>query len=273
VFGRTTDGYAHSMQHVRLDRDGTVATISLASPDTYNALDETMIRELREAVEAADADPDVRVVVVRGDGPAFCVGGSLDMFAEAGAESHALMHRLGDDVNVAARLLHETDKVTIAAVHGSVAGGAIGFMAACDLVLAAEGTTFCMGYAGIATTPDAGTSWFVTRDLGWRRAFELFVTNERFDAQRACELGLVTRVVGATELDAATTKLATRVAGGPLQAFSSGKRLFRQAVTASLDEQLHAEIATFADNTRHPDFQEGVGAFLERRRPQFAASR
>lgn len=261
------------MQHVRLERDDTVATISLASPDTYNALDEAMIRELREAVEAADGDPDVRVIVVRGDGSAFCVGGSLDMFAEAGEDSHELMHKLGDDVNGAARLLHETDKVTIAAVHGSVAGGAIGFMAACDLVIAAEGTTFCMGYAGIATTPDAGTSWFVTRDIGWRRAFDLFVTNERFDAQRAHELGLVTRVVAGDELDAEAAKLAQRIARGPQQAISSGKRLFRQAVTATLEQQLRDEIEAFADNTRHPDFHEGVGAFLERRRPQFASTR
>ena len=262
-----------SMQQVSLDRDGSVATITLDSPATYNALDAAMIRELREAVDAAVADDDIAVIVVRGAGPAFCVGGSLDMFAEAGEGSFDLMGRLGDDVNVAARLLHESDKLTIAAVHGSVAGGAIGFMAACDLVLAAEGTTFCMGYAGIATTPDAGTSWFATRDLGWRRAFELFVTNERFDAQRACELGLVTRVVEADALEQEAMELAQKIVAGPQQALRSGKRLFRQAETATLAQQLDDEIATFAENTRHPDFQEGIGAFLERRRPQFAGSR
>src|SRR5688572_4873145 len=133
------------MSQVTLDRDGAVATITLARPDRSNALDASMIRELRERVEEADADEDVRVIVVRGEGPAFCVGGSLDMFAEAGDGSHDLMHALGDDVNVAARLLHESDKVTIAQVHGAVAGGAIGFACACDLVVAAEDTTFCLG--------------------------------------------------------------------------------------------------------------------------------
>ena len=258
------------MAQITLVRDGVVATITLARPDRRNALDAAMIGELREAVELLDADDAVRVIVIRGEGPAFCVGGSLDMFAEAGNTSHDLMLALGDDVNVAARLLHETDKITIAALHGAVAGGAIGFACACDMVVAADDTTFCLGYSGIATTPDAGTSWFVTRDLGYRRALELFLTNERFDAAKAQGLGLVNGVVPASELHDTVTKLATRIARGPRAATTRGKRLFRQAADVSLDRQLRDEIESFAKCTLDPDFQEGVRAFLERRRPAFA---
>jgi 2-(1,2-epoxy-1,2-dihydrophenyl)acetyl-CoA isomerase len=258
------------MDQVMLERDGSVATITLARPERRNALDRDMIRELRECVEDVDRDPAIRVLVVRGDGPAFCVGGSLDMFAEAGDGSYDLMHALGDDVNVAARLLHETDKVTIAQVHGAVAGGAIGFACACDVVVAADDTTFCFGYSAIATTPDAGTSWFVTRDLGYRRAFELFLTNERFDAARAERLGLVNMVVPVGDLHAQVIGLARRIADGPRMAITNGKRLFRHAGEVTLDQQLRDEIESFADCTRDADFQEGIHAFLERRRPAFA---
>jgi 2-(1,2-epoxy-1,2-dihydrophenyl)acetyl-CoA isomerase len=258
------------MNDLTLERDASVATITLARPERRNALDKAMIRELRETMEAINDDDEIRVVIVRGDGPAFSVGGALDMFVEAGDGSYDLMHELGPDVNGAARLLHETDKVTIAQVHGAVAGGAIGFACACDLVIAADDTTFCLGYSAIATTPDAGTSWFVTRDIGYRRALELYLTNERFDAAKAERLGLVNMVVPAGDLHAHVTKLARRIAEGPLMAITNGKRLFAQAATTPLQQQLTDEIESFANCTRDPDFQEGIGAFLERRRPAFA---
>jgi 2-(1,2-epoxy-1,2-dihydrophenyl)acetyl-CoA isomerase len=256
-----------------LDRDGAVATITLARPERRNALDAEMIRELRERVEEADRDEDIRVIVVRGDGPAFCVGGSLDMFAEAGDGSYDLMHSLGPDVIAAAGLLHTTGKVTNAQVQGAVAGGAIGFACACDLVIAGDDSTFCMGYSAIATTPDAGASWFTARDIGYRRALELYLTNERFDAARALELGMVNQVVPASELHSYVLSLARRISEGPRMAITSAKRLLRQAADVPLEQQLRDEIESFAQCTRDPDFQEGVGAFLERRRPEFAAAR
>lgn len=258
------------METVTLDVDDSgVATVTLADEENGNALSSESGAELHEHVLEAARDPDVAVILLRGEGPAFCVGGAIGEFAEAGDEAHDLLVRIGDVLNPTIRALHDSDKLVIAAVHGSVAGGGVGLMAAADLILAAEGTVFTLGYAKLGTTPDAGVTWFLVRDLGYRRALELYLTSERFDAARALELGMVNRVVAADELEEESTALAARLAAGPRTALAQGKRLFRQAAADSLARQLDDEIRTFADNTRHPDFRAGVEAFLAKEEPQF----
>lgn len=240
----------------------SIATITLGRTERRNALDEEMLRDIGEALVAVSSDPGVAVIVLRADGPAFTVGGDLQMFVEAGADSHDLLLRVGKYINPGVAALHASSAISIAAVHGAVAGGGIGFMAACDVVLAAEGTTFALGYSAIATTPDAGTSYFLTRDIGYRRALELYLTNRRFDAREACDMGLVNRVVAPDELEAAALGLAQQLAGGPREALAAGKRLFRQAAHVSLEHQLEDEITTFATNARAPQFAQRVAAFL-----------
>jgi 2-(1,2-epoxy-1,2-dihydrophenyl)acetyl-CoA isomerase len=260
------------MSDVRLDVSDGVATVTLAKVAERNSIDIPMAAAWAEAVGEAAARDDVGVIVCRAEGPAWCVGGAIDAFSDIGDGMHAYMLELGRPVNALVTTLHECEQVTIAAVHGAVGGGAVGFMCAHDVVLAAEGTAFALGYSRIGTSPDGGNSYFVTRDVGYRRALQLYLLNERLDADEACELGIVNRVVPAGELEAAAQELAARIAAGPWRAHADAKALMRRAADGLLSRQLEDEIRRFADNTRERDFAEGLLAFLQKRAPQFGSA-
>jgi 2-(1,2-epoxy-1,2-dihydrophenyl)acetyl-CoA isomerase len=258
--------------NVELDVAGGVATVTLAKVDTRNSIDIPMAAEICARVQEAAARDDVGVILVRADGPAWCVGGAIDVFLDAGDEAHDYLIELGRSINPLVTTLHECPKITIAAVHGAVGGGAVGIMLAHDVVVAAHGTVFALGYARIATNPDGGSSYFLTRDVGYRRALDLYLTNDRLDADRALELGMVNRVVPYDELQAQAGALAQQIAAGPWKAHASAKRLLRQATDGLLARQLDDEIRWFADNTREADFTEGLRAFVEKRAPRFGAA-
>jgi 2-(1,2-epoxy-1,2-dihydrophenyl)acetyl-CoA isomerase len=254
---------------VRTEVSGGVATITLANVAARNSLDIPFAAEIRAHVEEAAGRAEVGAILVRADGPAWCVGGALDIFRDSGDGVHDYITEIGQSVNPLVAALHECEKVTIAAVHGAVGGAGLGLMLAHDVVIAAEGTVMALGYSRIGTNPDAGSSYFLTRDIGYRRALQLYLDNERIDAARALELGIVNLVVPAGELQDVAAALAARVAAGPRRAHSTTKRLLRQAYDGRLARQLEDEIRTFADHTRDADFAEGVRSFLEKRPPRF----
>jgi 2-(1,2-epoxy-1,2-dihydrophenyl)acetyl-CoA isomerase len=258
--------------NVELEVGAGVATVTLAKVDTRNSIDIPMAAEICARVQEAAGRDDVGVILVRADGPAWCVGGAIDVFLGAGDEAHDYLIELGRSINPLVTTLHECPKITIAAVHGAVGGGGLGIMLAHDVVVAAEGTVFALGYSRIATTPDGGNSYFLTRDVGYRRALDLYLTNDRLDAARALEMGIVNRVVPADELRARAVALAAQIAAGPWKAQASAKRLLRQAADGLLARQLDDEIRWFADNTLEADFAEGLRAFVEKRAPRFGAA-
>jgi len=146
--------------------------------------------------------------------------------------------------------------------HGAVAGGGVGLLLAADVVVAAHSTVLTLGYEQIAQSPDAGASWFLPRDIGYRRALAMYLTSERVDAQRALELGMVTHVAEDDRAHTLGRELAANIAAGSAAAHAATKRLFRQAARTPLSQQLDDEIALFADNTRRPEFVAALGAFL-----------
>lgn len=238
-----------------------VATIRLVNGAGRNAVDAQMARELLAAVRAADADPAARVIVTVADGPVWCAGGDVAAFSAVGDGIADYIRAVGADVSAIAETLHMSAKITVAYVHGAVVGGGLGLMAAHDVVLAAPDTTFSFAYGALGLTPDFGGTAFVVRDLGYRRALDLYLSNVRLDAPAACELGLVTRV--AEELG----DLPARLAAGAVEAHGETKRLMRSG--AELGAQLDDEIRTLARATTRTEFREGLAAFGERRRPDF----
>jgi 2-(1,2-epoxy-1,2-dihydrophenyl)acetyl-CoA isomerase len=142
-------------------------------------------------------------------------------------------------------------------------------MNACDLVIAADDAYFASAYRNIGLTPDGGGSWALPRLAGSRRAMEILLLGERFDAQQALAWGLVNRVVAAAALDDAVTQVVQSLAGGPVLAIRNAKRLVRESLARSLSEQLNAEALSFGACAGTPDFAEGITAFLEKRPARF----
>ena len=249
--------------------NGSVATITLNRPQVLNAMDADMIVGLRAACEQARDDTAIRAILLRGSGAAFLAGGDIAMFHRNLPCLPAMVGKLAGDFHHAINALRSAAKPVIASVHGAVAGAGISLLAAADMALAAAGTKFTLAYSKMAASPDGGATWFLPRLVGYRKALELMLLSDTFDADTALALGLVSRVVAVPELEAETQALARRLAEEPTIAFAETKALINRSFERPLEAQLAAEAQSFARCAGIADLAEGVTAFVEKRKPRF----
>lgn len=255
---------------VKFELKGGVAWVTLNRPEAGNALNMQAGRDLLDAARRCRGEHGVRAVVITGAGKAFSFGG--DLAAMAMNEGHArerYLEELTTHLHAAIEAFTRLDAPVIVAVNGTAAGGAMGLVAMADLAIAAEGARFTLAYAGVGLTPDCGTSHFLPRLVGQRRALELALANRVLSAAEALDWGLVNRVVPDAELRAQAESLATSLAAGPPGALGQAKRLLR--ADASLQEQLEDESRTIAAQSRTAEGEEGIGAFLAKRKPVFTS--
>ena len=257
------------MAALSFTRDGSVARLVFQRPDVLNALDTEMARGLRDACRSIAADPDVRVVVMSGAGRAFVAGGDIAVMRE---DPVANAGELIDLAHEALRLLAGLQAPVVASLHGVVAGGGLGIALSADLAITAEGTRFNLAYANICTSCDCGNSWALPRIVGTRKALEIALLSDTFDAQEALRLGLVNRVVEPASLAEETEKLVQRLARGAPLALGNLKRLMRESFDRSLSEQLDAERAAFLQCAASDDFREGMDAFSHKRPARYRGS-
>lgn len=256
---------------VRLElRDG-VAHLTLDRPEAANAINLGMANALAASARRLAATEDLRAVLLRGAGDRFCAGGDVHAFAESGPKLADQLAAILDALHAAVVDLARLDAPVVAAVHGSAAGAGLSLLAGADLVVAAAGTRFVMAYAAVGLAPDGGSTWYLPRLVGLRRATELALTNRVLDADEAEAWGLVTRVVAADALAEESERLVADLAAGATGALGAAKRLLRESLSASLDEQLDRESVAMVAAGRSADGQEGVAAFVEKRRPRFGA--
>lgn len=258
---------------VLVAREGGVATLTLNRPQALNALDQALTLALREGVLAAEHDPAVRCLVLRG-GEHFMAGGDLKWFStlvegRSSGENRVQFEALIHEVHTVILALRRMPKPVLASVRGAVAGFGMSLMMACDLALAADNAYFTLAYTLIGTSPDGGSTFSLPRIVGQKKAMEIALLGERFDAAAAERLGLVNRVVAAASLEAETNKLASRLANGPTAVYGRTKALLNGSLNASLESQLQREAEAFAQSASEPDFREGLAAFLEKRKPQW----
>jgi methylglutaconyl-CoA hydratase len=255
---------------VTLEKDGPVARLWLDRPDARNAFDGAMVSELRAALESLAADAELRVVVLGGRGPAFCAGADLGwMKAMAGYTREENLR----EAEALAALFHAVDASphpVVARVHGAALGGGSGLVAACDVAVAAHGTQFGFTEVRLGILP-AVISPFVLRKIGESAARELFLTGERFDAERALAIGLVRAAVPEAQLDAAVDgRVRELLKAGP-HAVSAAKRLIRDVAGRPVDEVRRLTVERIADARASAEGQEGMRAFLEKRKPAWAS--
>jgi 2-(1,2-epoxy-1,2-dihydrophenyl)acetyl-CoA isomerase len=251
---------------VLTSRDGAVLTITLNRPDVYNAINRAMHEGLAAAL--ADAtDPAIRAVVLTGAGRGFCSGQDLREFQSLpGGVREALEQTYHPNI----RAIRALEKPVLAAVNGPVAGAGLSLACACDARIGSSAATFVPGFIGIGLIPDAGSTWFIHRLLGFSRAFEWMSSNRRLSAADALEWGLVSEVIPATDFEARVAELAAEWASRPTLAIARTKQLFEHAYDAALEAQLSLEASLQQESVGTEDFAEGVNAFLEKRAPEFA---
>jgi len=256
-------------QTLRYEVKDAIATLTLNRPDAYNALNLTLGRDLFHATLEADEDPGVRCIVVTGAGKAFCAGGDVKDFAEAGDRVGVVIKELTTYLHGAISRLARTAKPVIMGVNGIAAGGGMSFALAGDLVVAAESAKFTMAYSRIAASPDGSSSYFLPRLIGLRRALELHYTNRILTAREALDWGLVNRVHPDAEFPGALAGLARELAAGPTLAFGRAKQLFHQSTQESLETQMELEAQAIAACGHTEDFQAGVKAFAAKQPVSF----
>jgi len=256
------------MAEVETSREGAVLTITLSRPDVLNAFNEAMHKALAAALKEA-ADPSVRAVVLTGAGRGFCVGQDLTEFREAPGD---IGSRLRENYHPNILAVRRLEKPVIAAVNGAAAGAGLSVACACDLRLAADSASFVPAFINIGLVPDSGGSYFVTRLLGYARAFEWMTSGRKLSAAEAHAWGLVSEVVEDDTLAARVAELAAQLAAMPTRGVAMTKRLFDRAATSALEEQLELEAQLQTTATQTDDFKEGVAAFLEKREPRFTGS-
>jgi 2-(1,2-epoxy-1,2-dihydrophenyl)acetyl-CoA isomerase len=258
---------------ILIAREGPVATLTLNRPDALNALDLAMVEALVARTSEVATDDSLAVVVLRGGGKHFMAGGDIRTFAaslsKAPAERRSDFQRMVERMHLAIEQLHRMPHPVVAGVHGAVAGFGLSLMNACDVVVAADDAYFASAYRHIGLTPDGGGTWTLPRIVGLRKALEILLLGERFDAREALRLGIVNRIVPTGELDTAVAAIVSSLVAGPRQALRGAKRLVRDGVARSLSEQLEAEAVSFGACTADADFEEGVRAFLAKRTPRF----
>jgi 2-(1,2-epoxy-1,2-dihydrophenyl)acetyl-CoA isomerase len=250
---------------IRYELRNGVATITLARPESLNALNAAMRAELLRAVKVAGRDEDVRAVVITGEGRGFCSGADL----RGGSGERDFRRVLTDEYNPLITALRELPKPIIAAVNGVAAGAGMSLALACDLVYAADDARFILAFGRIGLVPDSGMTRTLVRGLGRHRAAALIFSGEPLGAPEAQAAGLVNEVVPAEQLAATAHAAAATLAKAPTRGIGLAKRAINHAEDALLAESLDMEAALQELAGRTEDHAEGVAAFGEKREPRF----
>ena len=249
-----------------------VGVITLNRPDAANAIDLKMAEELCDIATLCDENPDVRAIVLTGTGKMFCAGGDIASFAESGGDVSLLIKRMVTSFHAAISRLARGNAPVIAAINGTAAGGGFSLALATDLAIASSEAKFTMAYTAAGLSPDGGSTYSLPRLVGTRRAAELMMTNRRLSADEALEWGLVNQVVPPEEVLPTAMALATQLASGPTQSYGTVKKLLVQTFNESLETQMEVEGRGISDSARTADAQEGIAAFLEKRKPTFTGN-
>ncbi len=250
-------------------REG-VAHLRLNRPDASNGMNIELLLALNEAILACHGEPEVRVLLISGEGPNFCAGGDVRAFAAEGEKLPQYVGKATAYLQSAILGLIRLQAPVVAAVHGFAAGGGgFGLVCAVDMVIAAESARFLAGATRVGMAPDAGGSVTLARLVGMRKATEILLTNPVLTAIEARDLGIVNRVVPDADLAAAALALARELAAGAPKALAATKRLLWNGVGSSVEACLPEEARTVTELSGTADAREGLAAVIERRRPLF----
>ena len=259
-----------NFEHILFSIEAGVALLSLNRPDQLNSFNAQMHGEVKEALKQVRQNPDVRVLLLTGEGRGFCAGQDLsDRNVAPGSAAPDLGQSIEKFYNPLIRQLRDLPMPVICAVNGVAAGAGANIPLACDLVLAARSANFIQAFCKIGLIPDSGGTWTLPRLVGMARAKELALLGNRLTAEQAEQWGLIYRVVDDTELRNEALMLARHLATQPTYGLALIKRSLNASLSNTFDEQLELEKDLQRLAGRSEDYREGVSAFMEKRSPSF----
>jgi 2-(1,2-epoxy-1,2-dihydrophenyl)acetyl-CoA isomerase len=254
-------------------KEGHVATLTLNRPESLNAMNEALVAELEHCLLQAEADPDVRAVVLTGAGRGFCSGGDQKRTRDHEGQEKFFDGDLGGNVierlNRCVLRMQNLAKPIIGCINGVAVGAGCNLALATDIRIASDAARFGEVFSRIGLVPDGGGTYFLPRLVGTAKALELMMLGDIIEAEEAHQIGLVNRVVPADQLQAETQKLAERLANGPTLAHGLAKVGVYRAMTMSLEDTLNMEARNQSIAGRSQDRVEGAAAFREKRQPNF----
>jgi 2-(1,2-epoxy-1,2-dihydrophenyl)acetyl-CoA isomerase len=263
-----------SYDTIKWEQSGGIGRITLNRPDSLNAWTTDFGVELSQAVNRDAADPSVRAVLITGAGRGFSSGADL----KEGFEPHPedgmpnVSKRLHEVYHPIIVGIRELEKPVVAAVNGPAVGIGLSLALACDLIIAAESAFFGLAFVNIGLMPDGGSTLFVPAAVGKARAFQMAMLGERIEPRRALEWGLINAVHPDETLMDEANSLIERLAAGPTRSYAGTKKALNRMLYSDMAGQLDLEAELQHALARSKDFQEGVGAFIEKRQPSFSGS-
>ncbi|MEM7219134.1 MAG: enoyl-CoA hydratase-related protein [Pseudomonadota bacterium] len=261
------------MTEVLYDVADAVATITLNRPEQRNTISGAMLGKLCEHLLAADADPDVRAIIITGSGKFFCAG--LDL---AGGGNNDVTDALTADRpapsnldlrNTPPTVLHNIDTPTICALNGSAAGYGMDLALGCDMRIMADTAKLAAAFTARGIVPESGGTWLLPRMIGWAKASEIIFTGKTLSAAECDSYGLTNQVVSHNEVAECAQQLARAVARNAPLAVQASKRMMRMGLDETFNDHVHHVFLQLQPLMQSADFREGIASFLEKREPEF----
>ncbi len=258
------------MSELLYEKDGPIATITLNRPERMNTISGPMLAELSEKLLTANADRDVRAIILTGSGRAFCAGLDLqDASSGSGIGGGGSMGTTLDLRDAPPTVLHKLDTPVICALNGGAAGYGMDLALGCDIRVASSRAKLAAAFTKRGVLPESGGTWILPRLVGWAKAAEIIFTGRTLDADQCLQLGLVNQVVPEGSLLEATRALANEIAANAPLAVQSAKRMMRIGLSEQFDDHVHHVFLQLLPLFQSHDFREGMKSFLEKRDPKF----
>ncbi len=255
------------MNHILFDIANGVASITLQRPEVFNSFHKEMALEVQDALDQCQENADIRAVVISGEGKAFCAGQDLKEVTDPNGPLLSSIVR--DHYNPIIEKIRDLNKPVVAAVNGVAAGAGANIALSCDVVIASEAASFIQAFSKIGLIPDSGGTFFLPRLIGFQKASAIMMLGDKISATEAEQMGMIYKAVPVEEFEAVIAKTASKLASMPTVGLAYTKKALNRSMTNNLSEQLALEeqLQTKAGGTH--DYNEGVEAFLQKRKPEF----
>lgn len=252
---------------LQFTKENGVGTLQFNRPDKFNSFNQELAFAVQKALDACQADDEIRVIVLTGSGKAFCAG--QDLVEATDPNGPPLKNIVGEHYNPIIRKIREIEKPIIAAVNGVAAGAGANIALACDIVVAKKSASFIQAFSAIGLIPDSGGTFFLPRLVGAQKALALMITGDKVMADEAEAMNMIYKAVDDEEFESFISEMTLKMAKMPTVGYGLTKRAVNESFNNNLREQLNLEeeLQAIAGSTH--DFKEGTQAFVEKRKPKF----